>query len=76
MPQTQLQCEEWCGCNIWTTNLFVGVRNKYCAVCYVSERQEKEPLEHRCYRNWSGSSAGMESDIVLRAFDSLSKPTA
>ena len=48
--------------------LFVGVRNKYCAVCYVSERQEKEPLEHRCYRNWSGSSAAMESDIALERF--------
>ena len=48
--------------------MLVGVCNKCCAVCSVSEKQEKEPPEHRCYRNWSGSSAGMESDIVLEGF--------
>ena len=45
--------------------LFAGVRNKYCAVCSVSE---KDPPEHRCYCNWSGLSAAMESDIVLESF--------
>ena len=48
--------------------LVVGVLNKYCAVFSVSEKQEKEPPEHMCYRNWSGSSTAMESDIVLEGF--------
>ena len=48
--------------------LFVGVHNKYRAVCSVAEKQEKQPPEHRCYRNWSESSAAMESDIILEGF--------
>ena len=48
--------------------LFAGVRNKYCAVCSVLEKQEKDPPEHQCYCNWSGLSAAMESDIVLEGF--------
>ena len=48
--------------------LFIGVRNKYCAVCSVSEKKQQEPPQHRCYRNWSGSSAAMESDILVEGF--------
>ena len=54
--------------------LFIGVRKKYCPVCSVSAKKEKEPPQHSCYQNWSGSSAAMESDIVLEGFR-LSKQT-
>ena len=48
--------------------LFVGVHNKYCAVCSMAEKQEKEAPQHRCYCNWSRSYAVMESDIVRKGF--------
>ena len=44
--------------------LFIGVHNKFCAVCAVSGNKGNDAPQHRCYRNWSGSSAGMESDII------------
>ena len=37
--------------------LFLGVRNKYCAVCSVAENQNTSTPHHQCYCNWSGSSA-------------------
>ena len=48
--------------------LFVGVRNKHCAVCSVAEKQQKPTPHHRCYCNWSGSSAAMKSDIIVEGF--------
>ena len=48
--------------------LFLGVRNKYCSVCPIAEHKEVESPKHLCYRNWSGSSCAMESDIVVEGF--------
>ena len=50
--------------------LFLGVQNKYCAVCSAAENQSTPTPHHRCYRNWSGSSAAMESDIIVEGFQS------
>jgi hypothetical protein len=48
--------------------LFIGVRNKFCAVCAVAANKGIDAPQHRCYRNWSGSSAAMESDIIAEGF--------
>ncbi|XP_063217698.1 uncharacterized protein LOC134540509 [Bacillus rossius redtenbacheri] len=48
--------------------LFLGVRNKYCTACIRSERMEKEPTPHLCFRNWTDSSTAMEADIIVEGF--------
>ena len=48
--------------------LFIGVRNKYCSVCTISNRNNITVPSHQCYRNWSGSSCSMEADIILEGF--------
>ena len=48
--------------------LFLGVRNKFCSVCAVSENRHEQPPQHKCYKNWSGTSASMEADIVSEGF--------
>ena len=48
--------------------LFLGVRNRYCSVCTVVEHKGQTSPEHNCYRNWSGSSYAMESDVVAEGF--------
>ena len=45
--------------------LFIGVRNTFCAVCAISGNKGNDTPQHRCYRNWSGSSAAMENDIIV-----------
>ena len=44
--------------------LFMGVCNKFCGVCAVGI----DVPPYRCYRNWSGSSAAMETDIIAEGF--------
>ena len=48
--------------------LFMGVCNKFCGVCAISGNKGTDAPKHRCYRNWSGSSAAMESDIIAEGF--------
>ena len=48
--------------------LFLGIRNKYCSICAVAHHKEQSSPKHICYRNWSGTSCGMESDIVAEGF--------
>lgn len=48
--------------------LFLGVRNKFCTTCYMSAKNEKEIPEHKCYKNWTGSSTSMEADIIADGF--------
>ena len=47
---------------------FMGVRNKYCATCFRAEKTNEEPQKHHCFKNWSGSSSSMESDIIVEGF--------
>ena len=49
--------------------LYVGVRNKYCSVCSIAERGGREVPNHRCFKNWSGSSTSMEADIIVQGFN-------
>lgn len=54
--------------------LFVGCRNKRCSVCNRAVRLNKEEApQHRCFKNYTGSSGGMESDIMIDGFQKLMK---
>lgn len=48
--------------------LFVGVRNKYCYTCDRAKKKNKTIQEHRCFKNYTGPSTGMESDIIVEGF--------
>ena len=47
--------------------LYMGVRNKYCAVC-SNTSDGNPPPQHTCFLNWDGSSSAMEADIILEGF--------
>ena len=47
--------------------LHIGVRNKYCTVCSIAQKQSSPP-QHVCFKNWSGSLTAMEADIIAAGF--------
>ena len=47
--------------------LYIGVRNKYCAVCVNNNKTQKK-TNHVCFKNWEEASASMESDIIVEGF--------
>ena len=49
--------------------LYIGVRNKFCSVCAVAENKGIDPQKHTCYKNWTGSSSAMETDILVCGFN-------
>jgi len=48
--------------------LFMGIRNKFCAVCQKAKSNEKEGSVHKCFKNWEGTSTSMEADIIVEGF--------
>jgi len=47
----------------------LGIRNKYCSICIKPPKDLNEPtISHQCFKNWDGTSTGMESDIILEGF--------
>ncbi|KMQ83895.1 hypothetical protein RF55_18845 [Lasius niger] len=52
--------------------LFIGIRNKFCTVCDMGERNGLEPYSHKCYNNFDckASSIRMESDAIVEDFKS------
>lgn len=47
----------------------MGIRNKYCSYCTYAEAKNKTPVpDHDCYKNWKGTSTGMETDIICDGF--------
>lgn len=48
--------------------LFLGVRNKYCSICAVAANKNTTPQQHKCFKNWNGSSRAMETDMLLEGF--------
>lgn len=48
--------------------LFMAVKNKYCCICARAEKVNETPRKHECFRNYSGSSTGMESTIIAEGF--------
>ena len=41
--------------------LFMGVCNKFCRACAVTEKKNQQPTLCKCYRNWLGSSGNIHS---------------
>ncbi|KAB0804909.1 hypothetical protein PPYR_01879 [Photinus pyralis] len=48
--------------------LYMGVRNKFCIICTKSQNANVEVPTHTYFRNWTGSSVAMESDIIVEGF--------
>jgi hypothetical protein len=48
--------------------LFVGVRNKYCCICQKASKNNMDPKEHICFKNWNLPSTAMEADIIVEGF--------
>lgn len=48
--------------------LFMSVRNKYCVICDRASSTNNILREHKCYKNWNGTSTSMESDIIVEGF--------
>lgn len=46
----------------------MGIRNKFCAVCQRAESNEKDVSNHKCFKNWEGTSTSMEADIIVEGF--------
>ncbi|GFX42953.1 uncharacterized protein TNCV_4058771 [Trichonephila clavipes] len=46
--------------------IFIGIRNKICLICQAVETGRIPDKNHICYKNWNGSSTGMEGNIVER----------
>lgn len=49
--------------------LYLGIRNKFCSICTISQNKNVSPPKHTCYKNWSGSSSAMEADILVSGFN-------
>ena len=45
--------------------LHMGAHNKFCSIC---NRRLETPPSHVCFQNWNGSSAAMETDIIVKGF--------
>ncbi|CAD0205888.1 unnamed protein product [Chrysodeixis includens] len=48
--------------------VFIGVKNKYCLVCSRAENRKISPPDHRCFKNFEGSSSSMEAEIIAEGF--------
>lgn len=48
--------------------LFLGVRNKYCCTCARAQNKGVTPSDHKCFKNYTGSSSGMEAEIIANGF--------
>lgn len=49
--------------------LFLGIKKKYCLVCARAEKKQITAPEHVCFRNYTGPSSGMESEIICQGFE-------
>ncbi|KAL4085368.1 hypothetical protein QTP88_027227 [Uroleucon formosanum] len=48
--------------------LFIGVRNRYCAVCQRAKNKGIPKPEHSCFLNWSKGATSMEADSIAEGF--------
>lgn len=52
--------------------IYIGCRNKRCSICNRQHRNGANvKKDHKCYRNYSGSSGGMEPEIIIEGFQKL-----
>ena len=50
---------------------FLLIANKYCSFC--EKFLKKDEIHSNCYKNYEGSSQGMESELALKAVKSVSE---
>lgn len=50
--------------------IYMAVKNKYCLVCARAEKKGQTCIDHTCFKNYSGASSSMESDIIVEGFQS------
>ncbi|XP_074034660.1 uncharacterized protein [Leptinotarsa decemlineata] len=50
--------------------LYLGFRNKFCRTCDFYNRKKVEIPQHKCFKNWIGTSTSMETDIIVEGFRS------
>ncbi|XP_060853394.1 uncharacterized protein LOC132931411 [Rhopalosiphum padi] len=48
--------------------LFVGIKNRYCAVCQRSKSLSQEIPKHNCFLNWKQASTAMEAGGIVEGF--------
>lgn len=48
--------------------LYMAVKNKYCMICARSKNKNIVAPDHTCYKNYNGSSSGMESVAIVEGF--------
>jgi len=48
--------------------LFIGIRNRYCAVCQRAKNKGLPIPEHTCFLNWSKGATSMEADSIAEGF--------
>ena len=46
----------------------MGVKNKFCLACSRAAGKTSEPPEHKCFKNYEGSSSAMEATIISDGF--------
>lgn len=50
--------------------IYIGIKNKYCLVCARAEHKNISPKQHKCFKNYEGSSSSMETEIIVEGFKS------
>ena len=50
--------------------LYVGIRNKYCYICFSSANAKVIRKDHFCFLNYNGNPKRMETDILVQCFRS------
>ena len=48
-----------------------SIRSRVCRVCQASEAEGKQPKDHECTKNWTGSSKSMEPDMAIEMIRNL-----
>ena len=48
--------------------LYMGIRNKFCSICTRANNTNSPVPDHQCFKNWNASSSEMETDIIVKGF--------
>ena len=48
--------------------LYIGIRQKYCAICANSHSHCKDAPEHAFYKNWDRPSSSIKTNIIVEGF--------
>ena len=48
--------------------LYVGIKNKYCYLCFSSKKANQKVKDHVCFMHYNGPSKSLETDILVEGF--------